>query len=128
MITAGEPADVGKAFQYDRWGEWIVFSVVFGLSVGIGLVLCVIPGLFFLAFFGLAPYYFLDRRLSLGDALQASREAVSSKGLAFPVLLSIIVGVLGIIVCVVGVFVTEAVAYVAVAYLYRYATGQPVAA
>jgi uncharacterized membrane protein len=128
MITAGETATVGKAFEYDRWGEWIVFSVVFGLMVGIGLVLCIIPGLFVLAFFGLAPFYFIDGRLSLGDALRASREAVQSKGLAFAVLLSIIVGVLGLIACIVGVFVTEAIAYIAVAYLYRYATGQPVAA
>ena len=26
QITAGEPADLGKAFTYDRWGEWILFS------------------------------------------------------------------------------------------------------
>jgi uncharacterized membrane protein len=128
MTTAGEPFDFGKAFQYDRWGEWFVFSIVFGLMVGIGLVLCLIPGLFVLAFFGLAPFYFVDGRMSLGDALQASRAAASSKGLAFPVLLSIIVGALGVIACFIGVFVTYPVAYLAVAYLYRYSVGQPVAA
>jgi len=128
MITAGETADVGKAFQYDRMGEWIIFSVVFGLCVGVGLILCVIPGLLFLAFFGLAPFYFLDGRLSLGQAFSASREAVQSKGLAFPILLSIIVGALGLIACFVGVFITEPIAYLAVAFLYRYAAGQPVAA
>jgi hypothetical protein len=128
QITAGQKADIGAAFQYDRWGEWIIFSLVFGLMVGIGLALCIIPGLFVLAFFGLAPFYFLDGNLSLGDALTASREAVSSKGLAFPILLSIVVGALGLIVCFVGILVTAPIAYVAVAYLYRYAAGQPVAA
>jgi hypothetical protein len=128
QITAGEPVSVGKAFQYDRMGEWIIFSFVFGLAVGIGLVLCVIPGLFFLAYFGLAPFYFLDGGLGLGESFSASRQAVQSKGLAFPVLLSIIVGVLGLIACIIGVFVTEAIAYIAVAYLYRYAAGQTVAA
>jgi uncharacterized membrane protein len=128
MITAGQPADVGKAFTYDRWGEWIVFSFVFGLMVGIGLVLCVIPGLFVLAFFGLAPFYFLDGRMSLGESLRASRAAVQRSGLAFPILLSIVVGILGIIACVIGIFVTEPIAYLAVAFLYRYAAGQPVAA
>jgi len=128
QITAGEPADVGKAFTYDRWGEWIVFSVIFGLMVGVGLVLCIVPGLLVLAFFGLAPYFFLDKGMTLGEALTASRMAVRMKGLAFPVLLSIIVGILGLIVCIVGVFVTEPIAYVAVAFLYRYAAGQPVAA
>jgi uncharacterized membrane protein len=128
MITAGQPADVGKAFTYDRWGEWIVFSFVFGLMVGIGLVLCVIPGLLVLAFFGLAPFYFLDGRMSLGESLRASRAAVQRNGLAFPILLSIVVGILGIIACIIGIFVTEPVAYVAVAFLYRYSAGQPVAA
>jgi uncharacterized membrane protein len=128
MITAGEPVSVGKAFEYDRWGEWIIFSFVFGLMVGVGLVLCIIPGLFVLAYFGLAPFYFIDGRLSLGDSLSASRQAVQSKGLAFPILLSIIVGGLGLIACFVGVFITEPIAYVAVAFLYRFAAGQPVAA
>jgi uncharacterized membrane protein len=128
MITAGEPVSVGKAFQYDRMGEWVVFSVVFGLGVGITLLLCIIPGLFFLAFFGLAPFYFLDGNMSLGEAFGASRQAVSSKGLAFPILLSIVVGALGLILCGVGALVTEPIAYVAVAFLYRYAAGQPVAA
>ena len=80
MITAGEPADIGKAFDYDRWGEWILFSIVFGLMVGVGLVLCIIPGLFLLAFFGLAPFYFIDGNMSLGEALTASREATTSQG------------------------------------------------
>jgi uncharacterized membrane protein len=128
QITAGEPADIGKAFDYDRWGEWIIFSILFGLMVGIGLVLCIVPGLFVLAFFGLAPFFFIDKRMSLGEALTASRMAVQMKGLAFPILLSIVVGFLGIILCFLGVLITEPIAYVAVAFLYRYAVGQSVAA
>jgi uncharacterized membrane protein len=128
MITAGQPVSVGEAFKYDRMGEWVIFSVVFGIGLFITLALCVIPGLFYLAFFGLAPFYFLDGGLGLGASFSASREAVSSKGLAFPILLSIVVGVLGLIACIVGVLVTEPVAYLAVAFLYRYAAGQPVAA
>jgi uncharacterized membrane protein len=128
MITAGETPDVAKAFQSDRWGEWIVFSLVFGLMVGVGLALCIIPGLLVLAYFGLAPFFFLDGRMGLGEALTASRTAVTANGLAFPILLSIIVGVLGIIACFIGIFVTLPIAYLAVAFIYRNATGRPVAA
>jgi uncharacterized membrane protein len=105
-----------------------VFSIVFGLMVAIGLALCIIPGLFILAFFGLAPFYFLDGGMSFGDALTASREAVSSKGLAVPVVLCIVVGALGAIACGIGILITAPIGYVAVAFLYRYAAGQPVAA
>lgn len=127
QITAGEPADLGKAFTYDRWGEWIVFSIVYGLMIGIGLALCVLPGIVLLYMFALAPYFFLDKNMDLGSALTAARTASSEKGLGFPVLLCIIVGVLGLVACFIGVFVTAPLAYVAVAYLYRYAVGQPVA-
>jgi hypothetical protein len=54
--------------------------------------------------------------------------AVQTKGLALPILLCIVVGFLGIILCFVGVLITEPIAYVAVAFLYRYAAGQSVAA
>jgi uncharacterized membrane protein len=123
MITAGQKPDIGKAFTSDRWGEWFVFSIVFGLMVGVGLLLCVIPGLFVLAFFGMAPFFFLDRGMSLGDSLNASREA-AGRGYAIPVILAIIVGVLGAIACGVGALITAPAAYIAVAFLYRGATNQ----
>lgn len=128
QITAGEPADLGKAFTYDRWAEWIIFSIVYGLIIGVGLILCLIPGIILLYFFALAPYFFLDQNMDFGSAMTAAREAASSKGVGFPVLLCIIVGVLGAVACFVGVLVTAPLAYVAVAYLYRYAIGQPAAA
>lgn len=127
LITAGQVPTLSEAFTYDRWGEWIVFSIVYGLMVGIGLALCLIPGLVVLAFFGMAPFFFIDRGMSLGDALSASREAASSRGFALPVLLSIIVGVAGAIACGIGLLVTAPAAYIAVAFLYRNAAGQPVA-
>ena len=124
MITAGQPADIGKAFQNDRWGEWFAFALVYGLMVGIGLALCVIPGLFVITFFGLAPYFFIDRGMSIADALTASREAASSRGFALPVILCVIVGALGAIACGIGLLVTAPAAYIAVAFLYRGATNQ----
>ena len=40
MITSGQTVDVAKAFSSDRWGEWIPFSFVFGLFVGVGALFC----------------------------------------------------------------------------------------
>ena len=62
MITAGETPTSARRSQNDRWGEWFGFSIVYGLMVGIGLALASFPGLFVLAFFGMAPYFFIDRR------------------------------------------------------------------
>jgi uncharacterized membrane protein len=126
MITRGERPDVAKAFTTDRWGEWFLFSIVWGLIIGIGFVLCIIPGIVALAFLGTAPYYFLDQRLSLGDSLSAAWET-GRRGYALPTIIAIIVGVLGVILCGIGVFVTAPAAYIAVGYLYRHANQQPIA-
>jgi uncharacterized membrane protein len=128
MITAGQPVDVGKAFSSDRWGEWILFSFVFGLMVGVGVLFCLVGALVVLAFFGLAPYYFLDQRMGLGDALSASLEKTrSTAGLPIAIALTALVGALGVIICIIGLFVTMPIAYVGVAFLYRRVNNQPVA-
>ena len=66
--------------------------------------------------------------MDLGSALTASKDAVSARGVGLPVLLCIIVGVLGAIACFIGVLITAPLAYVAVAFLYKHAIGQPAAA
>jgi uncharacterized membrane protein len=127
MITAGQPLDISKAFQNDRWVEWLVFSFVFNLMIGVGLLLCIIPGLFLLSIFALAPYFFIDRRMNMGDALSASQQAMKQTKIGAPVVLTIAFSLLGLLACCVGVLVTEAIAYIGVAMFYRYATNQPVA-
>ena len=128
MITSGETPDIGKAFSTDRWGEWFVFAIVFGLFVAVGAIFCGVGALVVLAFFGLAPYYFLDQRMSLGDAFSASLNATrSTSGLPLAIALTALVGVLGVLACYVGIFVTLPIAYIGVAFLYRHATNQPVA-
>ncbi len=126
MISRGETPDVGAAFRYERLRGWILFSVIFGLVAGIGIVLCVIPGMLFLAYFGLAPYYFLDRGMGIGEALGASREVIVRKGLAFPVLFSIVVGLAGFAVLGIGALVTQSIAALALVFLYRFAIDEPV--
>ena len=129
MVTSGQTVEFGKAFQTDRWGEWIVFAFVFGLFVGVGAIFCGIGALIVLAFFGLAPYYFLDQRKSLGDAFSASLEATrANAGVPLAIALTVLVGVLGIILCYVGALVTMPIAYIGVGFLYRHINNQPVAA
>ena len=66
--------------------------------------------------------------MSLGDAFTASREAATSRGLALPVAaLDHRRRRSASIACGIGVLVTAPAAYIAVAFLYRDATGQPVA-
>jgi hypothetical protein len=128
MVTRGEPVDIGKAFSTDRWGEWIGFAFVFGLLVGVGYIFCGIGALIVLAFFGLAPFYFLDQRKGLGEALSASLDKTrSTSGLPLAIGLTALVGWAGTLLCGVGALVTMPLAYTGVAFLYRKVNGEPVA-
>jgi uncharacterized membrane protein len=129
MLTAGEPLDIGRAFSSDRWGEWIVFALVWGLMVAIGVILCGVGALVVIAIWGFAPFYFIDRRMSLGEALSASSQATAAvPGLRVSLALTALVGILGIIACGIGILATLPMAYIGAAYLYRVANNQPVAA
>src|SRR5947209_14607168 len=128
MLTRGEALDIGKAFSTDRWGEWIGFSIVFGLLVGVGFIFCGIGALVVLAFFGLAPYYFLDQRKSLGEAFKASLDATrGNAGIPMAIALTVLVGIAGVILCYVGALVTMPIAYLGVGFLDRHINNQPVA-
>jgi uncharacterized membrane protein len=128
MATRGEKVDFAKAFQTDRWGEWIGFAIVYGLMVTIGYIICFVGALVVLACWGLAPFYFLDRRMRIGDAISASFETTRSIS-GLPVALAVLglVGWVGGVVCGIGALVTSPLAIIGAAYLYRHATGQPVA-
>lgn len=129
MVTAGEPVEIGRAFSTDRWGEWIIFALVWGLMVGIGAIFCGIGALVVIAIWGLAPYYFIDKRMSLGDALRASSQATGQvNGMRLTLGLLPLFGIVGIFACFVGIFATMPAAYIGAAYLYRIANNQPVAA
>lgn len=48
--------------------------IVMGLIITVGLILLIIPGLFFLRRYILAPYVMLDRKLSIRESLNESAE------------------------------------------------------
>src|SRR4029077_7351283 len=57
MVSRGETVDFGKAFTTDRWGEWIGFSLVYGIMLSVGALFCGVGALVVIAFWGLAPFY-----------------------------------------------------------------------
>jgi hypothetical protein len=128
IVTRGEHADFAKAFQNDRWGEWILFAILYAIAVAVGLIGCGIGILVTIGLFGLAPYYFIDGRLGAVDAIKASFNTTKSNtSVLISVLVCAIVGFLGFIACGVGALVTIPMSNIAICYLYRNQTGQPVA-
>ena len=56
VVDGGRP-EVGMLFRTERLAPYLIASILVGLAVGVGLILCIIPGLilaFLFAFFGYA--------------------------------------------------------------------------
>jgi uncharacterized membrane protein len=129
MVTRGETPEPGKAFSTQYLGPFIIGSILYGLIVLIGLILCIIPGIlaaFMLSFYG---FYILDRGLSATDALTASFNMVKDNfGKVFLVILvAFVINFIGAILCGIGLLVTAPICWIILAYAYRKLNNEPVA-
>ncbi|HVI60719.1 MAG TPA: hypothetical protein VM535_01040, partial [Candidatus Saccharimonadales bacterium] len=73
----GSKVDIDAAFQQGKkflWRFWGL-SIVVGLIILGGFILLIVPGFFMIKRYLLAPYYLVDKDLSIGEAMRASAEA-----------------------------------------------------
>jgi uncharacterized membrane protein len=95
--------------------------VLYGLVVGIGLVLLVVPGVILALMFGFSGFLVVDRKL---DPIEAFRESnrltkgVKGQLLGFALLL-LGVNILGAMALGVGLFLTVPMTFIAAAYVFR---------
>ncbi len=75
-----------------HFGTFALFSVVYSIATIVGLGLCILPGLVVILFFQLAPFYILDKGMSVGEALKASAMAARSNIVPMLILTVFIVG------------------------------------
>jgi uncharacterized membrane protein len=75
-IADGKPVSIGTFFKPRNFGGAVLTSLLVGLGVGIGLVLCILPGLAFGVFAMFSIQYAIDRSLSPIDAIKASFATV----------------------------------------------------
>jgi hypothetical protein len=118
----GEPISIRDLFSAgESFPRFLGAAIVTGILAMIGLVLCVIP-----AFIVLGALYFtlplvVERRLSIGDAIQRSRDATRGDLLMF-VLFAFVVSIIaqaGSYLCYVGMLVTWPLQYTIAAIAYR---------
>jgi uncharacterized membrane protein len=129
MVTRGETPEIGKAFSTEYLGQFIVGSILYGIIVAVGLILCIIPGIIaaiLLAFYG---FFILDQGMSGTEALSASYNLVKDNfGRVFLVLLvAFIINAIGAFLCGIGLLVTAPICWIIVGYAYRKLNNQPVA-
>jgi hypothetical protein len=120
----GESADVGTAFAgfTASFLPLMLASVIAYVLTGIGLFLCILPGIFlFVIWWLFTPLLILDKKLDFWPAMECSRMVVMKHWWQCFALLLLwfLVSVAGVLACVVGLFVTMPIATGAVVYAYE---------
>jgi uncharacterized membrane protein len=123
MGRRAEVADLFTGFNY--FVPTLVASVLIGLFVFCGTLLCIIPGLVVAAMYKFTYLFIVDKRMDFWQAMQASHAVVKRDYVGFTLflLLLALVDLLGVLCCVVGVFVAIPVTFVAITLAYKEIVG-----
>lgn len=129
-ITRGEKANFSDFWDSRTGFTFVIVAILFGLAVGFGLVLCLIPGLLALWAWQFARFAAVDPGTSIGASFGESWRLVNAnKGIAVLTLLVYAVGsIISFITCGIGALVVQPVMTLFMANVYRQLRGEPVAA
>jgi uncharacterized membrane protein len=129
-VAAGRPAEVPRMFSTDRLVPVIIAGIIVSIGVGIGTLLCYLPGLiigFLCQYFVL---FILDKGLEPIDAISASVRFVIANFVPL-LLVYILTGVIifaGAVLCGVGLLVAIPVAVLIQVFAFKTLHQEPVAA
>jgi hypothetical protein len=123
MGRRAEFADLFLGFNY--FVPTLVASIVIGLFVFGGTLLCVIPGLVVAAMYKFTYLFIVDKRMDFWPAMQASHAVVKRDYVGFTLflLLMALVNILGVLCCIVGIFVAIPVTFAAITVAYKEIVG-----
>lgn len=121
-FCSGEVADFDDLYnQYHKFVDVLVGTILYGLIVLAGLILLIIPGIYWGIRYNFFGYLIIDRDMKPVDAIKRSGEL--TRGVWWHLLGFWIVmwalAMLGFILCCVGALFTTPIIIVAVAYVYR---------
>lgn len=121
-LVDGVKAEFAELWAYPQYFvNLLVSSILFGLIVGVGFILLIVPGIYLALRLQFYSYYVVDKNAGITDSLKMSWETTRGKvlDLFFFVLLLIALNILGALALLVGLLVTIPVSFVAITLLYR---------
>ncbi len=115
----------GDLWHPQSYLQYLAVSILFGLAVGVGLVLLIVPGLIALVVFFFAPFIVIDRAMGPIEAMKSSMEITRGHRwqLFGLVLAAVGINLLGALALFVGLFVTIPVTTLAIIHVYRQLSG-----
>jgi uncharacterized membrane protein len=123
MGRNAEFADLFKGFNY--FVPALVASLLIGVFVFAGTLLCLIPGLVVAAMYKFTYLFIVDKRMDFWPAMQASHAVVKNDYFGFTMflILAFLVNVLGCLCCIVGLLVTIPLTFAAITVAYKEIVG-----
>lgn len=121
-LVDGKKATFSDLFnRYQLFFRYLGASILYILGVVLGLILLIVPGVWFAARYGFYAYVMVDKDLGLMDSLKESARITEGKvwqiiGLS---LASLGVIMLGFLALILGIFVAYPVVWIASAWVYR---------
>ena len=128
-IANGEQVAIGSFFKPRNVGSVLLGSLIVGVLVLIGYLLCLLPGVAVAIFTIFTTIFIVERNLAPIDAIKASIDLVKANFVQV-LLACLIVGAIttvGWVVCLIGLIVAAPVAALYFVYTYRKLTGGQIA-
>ena len=130
-VVNGQPLELSMAIPSGPMlVPYAITGVLVGLIIGVGIVLCVIPGILAATFLIFSSFAVLDENLQPGDAIKRSYDLVKSNlvGVLGFIIICFLINLVGAILCGIGLLVTWPLTIVAGAYVWKGLKGEPIAA
>ena len=122
-LIRGQKAELADAFAgfSIAFGPLLLVSLVSGLLTLVGILACILPGIFLAVAWIMAVPLAMDKRLAFWDAMEVSRRVVTRHWWEFFALLLVsgLLNLLGTLACVIGVLVTGPLTGLALMYAYE---------
>lgn len=107
--------------QKQLWVRFFIASIAYQLLVGLGLILLIVPGIYWLIKYSQYGYLLIDKQLTVSDAFKQSVKLTD--GLLLKIfefmLIALVINVLGLAALGIGVVITIPVTLIAFTLLYK---------
>ena len=79
-VREGVEPEFDELWSFDDFGQILLLMVVGGIAIAVGLLLLVVPGLVLMVWWMYALFFIVDRKMTFGQAMGASKQLVSASG------------------------------------------------
>jgi len=121
-----ETVDLSTLWHPQPFLKYLGASILFALTIAVGFVLLIVPGIIFMLMFMFTTFVVIDRELGPIEAMKESNRITHGHKwtlLGFTLML-VLINLLGLIALVVGLLVSIPVSSLAVAHAYRVLAGR----